>query len=120
MNLKQLFIGLLSVLLISECSTIPNKKDYTQLVNPSIGTGADGNTWPGATMPFGGVQLSPDTRLSSCGGYAYSDSIILGFSHTHLCGVGEPEYRDILFMPTVGDVYLLPQANSEKGYGSDV
>ena len=82
------------------------KRDYTKLVDPFIGTGADGNTFPGASCPFGGVQLSPDTQLNACGGYAYSDSTIIGFSHTHLNGVGEPEYRDVLFMPTTGKVHL--------------
>ena len=116
MNSK-LFVSFafITTLLFSGCG---NKKDYTQLVNPFIGTGANGNTWPGASMPFGAVQLSPDTRLNSCGGYAYNDSTILGFSHTHLSGVGEPEYRDVLFMPAVGDVYLSPRNHNEKGYGS--
>lgn len=107
----------ITLLFLAGCNSKINR-DYSQLVNPFIGTGADGNTWPGASVPFGGVQLSPDTRLNSCGGYAFSDSTILGFSHTHLSGVGEPEYRDVLFMPTVGDVYLLPHNHSEKGYGS--
>ncbi len=72
-------------------------------VNPFIGTDAHGHTYPGATSPFGMVQLSPDTRLEGwdgCGGYHYSDSIIYGFSHTHLQGTGVPDYCDILFMPT--------------------
>ena len=95
-----------------------NKENLVKYVNPFIGTGADGNTWPGASMPFGGVQLSPDTRLNSCGGYASADSIILGFSHTHLNGVGEPEYRDILFMPFTGKTYLNPMESGKEGYGS--
>ncbi len=115
MNIKLLTNSLLLVLLLLSGCVLQNSKDYTLLVNPFIGTGADGNTWPGASMPFGGVQLSPDTRLNSCGGYAYSDSTIIGFSHTHLSGVGEPEYRDVLFMPTVGEFSLSP---GEKGYGS--
>lgn len=72
-------------------------------VNPFIGTGGHGHTYPGATSPFGLVQLSPDTRLEGwdgCGGYHYSDSSIYGFSHTHLQGTGVPDYCDILFMPT--------------------
>jgi predicted alpha-1,2-mannosidase len=97
--------------------------DYAQLVNPFMGTAADGNTWPGAAYPFGSVQLSPDTKLTGagvCGGYYYPDSTILGFTHTHLSGVGEPEYRDILFMPTVGKVQLLPgvEKGDKSGYKS--
>ncbi|MEN8227878.1 MAG: GH92 family glycosyl hydrolase [Bacteroidota bacterium] len=82
-----------------------DREEYSNLVNVFIGTAGEGHTYPGVSLPFGMVQLSPDTRLSgqaSCGGYYYPDSSIIGFSHTHLSGVGEPEYRDILFMPTVG------------------
>jgi predicted alpha-1,2-mannosidase len=81
------------------------QKDYTQLVNPFIGTGGHGHTYPGATMPFGMVQLSPDTRLKGwdgCSGYHYSDSAIYGFSHTHLNGTGIEDYCDILLQPTTG------------------
>ncbi len=78
---------------------------YSQLVNPFIGTGAHGHTYPGATLPFAMVQLSPDTRLEGwdgCSGYHYSDSVIYGFSHTHLSGTGIADYCDILFMPFYG------------------
>lgn len=74
-----------------------------KLVDPFIGTGGHGHTYPGATMPFGMVQLSPDTRLTGwdgCGGYHFTDSLIYGFSHTHLQGTGVSDYGDILFMPT--------------------
>ena len=77
--------------------------DYTRWVNPFIGTGGHGHTFPGATMPFGMVQLSPDTRADNwdgSSGYHYSDDIIYGFSHTHLSGTGIPDGCDILFMPT--------------------
>jgi predicted alpha-1,2-mannosidase len=83
------------------------KMDFTQYVNPFIGTGGHGHTYPGASLPFGMVQLSPDTRLTGwdgCSGYHYSDSIIYGFSHMHLSGTGVPDYCDILVMPVVGDV----------------
>jgi putative alpha-1,2-mannosidase len=82
------------------------KNDYTQLVNPFIGTGGHGHTYPGAVVPFGMVQLSPDTRLTSwdgCSGYYYSDTVVYGFSHTHLSGTGIADYCDILFMPTTGE-----------------
>lgn len=82
-------------------------KEYASLVNPFIGTGGHGHTYPGASMPFGMMQLSPDTRLEGwdgCGGYHYSDSVIYGFSHTHLSGTGIPDYCDVLLMPFTGDV----------------
>jgi predicted alpha-1,2-mannosidase len=85
------------------------KTDYCKYVDTFIGTGAHGHTYPGASLPFGMVQLSPDTRLEgwdACGGYHYSDSVIYGFSHTHLSGVGVPDYGDILLMPTTGKVQL--------------
>lgn len=81
-------------------------KDYTKYVNPLIGTGGHGHTFPGATVPFGMVQLSPDTRIDNwdgSSGYHYSDNEIFGFSHTHLSGTGIPDYCDILLMPTVGE-----------------
>jgi len=80
-------------------------KDYTQYADPFVGTGDHGHTFPGPTMPFGMVQLSPDTRLKGwdgCSGYHYSDKVIYGFSHTHLSGTGCSDYGDVLLMPTVG------------------
>ena len=75
----------------------------TKYVNPFIGTGGTGHTFPGATTPFAMVQLSPDTRIDGswegCSGYHYNDSIIYGFSHTHLSGTGCSDYGDIAFMP---------------------
>lgn len=87
-----------------------------KLVNPFIGTGGHGHTYPGATAPFGMVQLSPDTRLTGwdgCSGYHYSDSVVYGFSHTHLSGVGVSDYGDILLMPTIGKPVL-----ANKDYSS--
>ncbi|HET6979151.1 MAG TPA: GH92 family glycosyl hydrolase [Pyrinomonadaceae bacterium] len=81
------------------------QRDLTPYVNPFIGTGGHGHTFPGAIVPFGMVQLSPDTRLTGwdgCSGYHYSDSKIYGFSHTHLSGTGISDYGDILLMPTLG------------------
>ena len=81
-------------------------KDYTRLVDPFIGTGGHGHTYPGAVIPFGMVQLSPDTRLTGwdgCSGYYYTDTILYGFSHTHLSGTGIADYCDVLFMPTTGE-----------------
>ncbi len=101
--LKTLFAVLLT--LISFLS--PAQNNYAGLVNTFIGTGGHGHTYPGASMPFGMMQLSPDTRLEGwdgCGGYHYSDNKIYGFSHTHLSGTGIPDYCDILFMPFSGPV----------------
>lgn len=74
-------------------------------INPFIGTGGHGHTFPGATAPFGFVQLSPDTRLTGwdgCSGYHFSDTIVYGFSHTHLSGTGVSDYGDILLLPIQG------------------
>jgi len=80
--------------------------DPTAAVDPFIGTAAHGHTFPGATRPFGMVQLGPDTRLSGwdgCSGYHYDDSVVHGFSHTHLSGTGVADYADVLLVPTLGD-----------------
>src|SRR5215213_5212067 len=87
-------------------SVFAQTRDYTRWVNPFIGTGGHGHTFPGATLPFGMVQLSPDTRIDNwdgSSGYHYSDDIIYGFSHTHLSGTGIPDGCDILFMPETDD-----------------
>ena len=80
-------------------------------VNPFIGTGGAGHTFPGPVLPFGMVQLSPDTRIDGswegCSGYHYSDSVIYGFSHTHLSGTGVSDYGDVLLMPTTGKPSIL-------------
>lgn len=90
----------------------------TNYVNPFIGTGGHGHTYPGATLPFGMMQLSPDTRLDGwdgCSGYHYSDSYIYGFSHTHLSGTGVSDYGDILLMPT-NELNFHNGADGKKGY----
>src|SRR3982750_3369618 len=95
---------------------ISAQRDLTRYVNPLIGTAGHGHTFPGAIVPFGMVQLSPDTRLTGwdgCSGYHYSDHIIYGFSHTHLSGTGISDYGDVLFMPTVDEVSL-----TDRGYAS--
>src|SRR6185436_17848608 len=82
------------------------QNDYAKYVNPFTGTGGHGHTFPGATVPFGMVQVSPDTRVDGswdgCSGYHYSDSVIYGFSHTHLSGTGCSDYGDIMLMPMMG------------------
>lgn len=91
-------------------------------VDPFIGTGGHGHTYPGATTPFGMVQLSPDTHIDdwdACSGYHYSDSHILGFSHTHLSGTGVADLGDIRLMPTVGELKLRPgNKDNYEGYSS--
>jgi predicted alpha-1,2-mannosidase len=96
---------LLSLLILLVPSHIYAQRDFTRYVNPFVGTGGHGHTFPGAIVPFGMVQLSPDTRLTGwdgCSGYHYSDSVVYGFSHTHLSGTGISDYGDILLMPAVG------------------
>ncbi len=95
--------------------------DVLKYVNPMIGTGGHGHTFPGATLPFGMVQLSPDTRLNGwdgCSGYHDSDTIVYGFSHTHLSGTGVEDYCDILLMPTTGAVLNSNGADGGLGYRS--
>lgn len=93
------------------------QNNYTKYVNPFIGTGGHGHTFPGAVLPHGMVQLSPDTRLEGwdgCSGYHYSDHYIYGFTHTHLSGTGVSDYGDILLMPMIGN-----PSPDNKIYGSD-
>ncbi len=97
--------------------------NFTRYVNPMIGTAKHGHVFPGPTMPFGMVQLSPDERTSGwdwCSGYNYSSRTIIGFSHTHLSGTGVGDYGDILFMPTVGKVQVIPGTSEDpyEGYRS--
>ena len=83
----------------------PGAASPTASVNPFVGTAGHGHTYPGATVPFGLVQLSPDTRTEGwdgCSGYHYDDTTIQGFSHTHLTGTGAADLGDVLLMPTVG------------------
>jgi predicted alpha-1,2-mannosidase len=97
------------------------QKTPADYVNTFIGTGGHGHTYPGATMPFGMVQLSPDTRLEGwdgCGGYHHDDNYIYGFSHTHLNGTGVPDLCDILFMPTTGETRWNNGSDTKPGYGS--
>ena len=110
------------------------QKNYTKYVNPMIGTNKMGHTFPGACVPFGAVQLSPDTDTvphniggkyqanvyEYCAGYQYNDNTIVGFSHTHFNGTGHSDLGDILIMPYTGDTKLNPgtKDNPEAGYRS--
>jgi predicted alpha-1,2-mannosidase len=106
MFMKFMKLVVMAVVVIS-CSRSNEPGSY---VNPFIGTGAHGHTFPGATTPFGMVQLSPDTRTGNwdaCSGYHYSDSVIIGFSHTHLSGTGCVDLGDILIRPAIKNISLL-------------
>ena len=108
---KRLFL----LFLLFSCKLFA-QKNYVQYVDPIIGTGGHGHTYPGAVLPHGMVQLSPDTRLEGwdgCSGYHYSDNYIYGFTHTHLSGTGCSDYGDILLMPMNGD-----PSPDNKIYGS--
>lgn len=99
--------------------------DPLAFVDPMIGTGPEGHTFPGATAPFGMVQLSPDTdatcQIRDCydhaAGYSYHDPSIQGFSHTHFSGAGHSDLGDILVMPQVGEVKLDPGDPKQPGSG---
>ena len=112
----RLFKIALSIILFTNFAFAQTKKNYTIYVNPFIGTGGHGHTYPGPALPFGMIQPGPDTRLDGwdgCSGYHYTDSLLYGFSQTHLSGTGIEDYCDFLFMPTVGK----PQF-SNKQYAS--
>ncbi|MGL5937170.1 MAG: GH92 family glycosyl hydrolase [Phocaeicola sp.] len=114
------FMLLLSGLFMA-CQSLSNhaeEKNYALLVNPFIGTDFTGNTYPGAQVPFGMVQLSPDNGLPGwdrISGYFYPDSTIAGFSHTHLSGTGAGDLYDISFMPVI---YPLVEAADPLGIHS--
>ncbi|MCX6282516.1 MAG: GH92 family glycosyl hydrolase [Bacteroidetes bacterium] len=104
---KLAFPGILIILFLFSCQE--KHRLPADFVNPFIGTGGHGHTYPGVCLPFGMVQLSPDTRLDGwdgCSAYHSSDSVIFGFSHTHLSGTGCSDYGDILIMPVKGKARL--------------
>ena len=109
------FLVVAAVLAASSCSA-PRQDDLTALVDPFIGTAAHGHVFPGATTPFGMVQVSPDNGTSGwdwCSGYNYSDTVIAGFSHTHLSGTGIGDLCDILFLPSMEGFNLsLPDSSA--------
>ena len=110
-TMKRILLLIPIALLLASCST-KSTQNVVTYVDTFIGTGGHGHTYPGATAPFGMVQLSPDTRMDDwdgCSGYHISDNHILGFSHTHLSGTGCNDYGDFRFMPITG----------EKHYKSD-
>jgi len=129
--------GLVMMLLLASCSgkkAVPGGEDHdpARFVNPFVGTRDMGHTYPGATVPFGMVQLSPETDVQPmflwdgsynrdtyryCSGYQYGDSTITGFSHTHFSGTGHSDLGDLLIMPSVGPLRLEPGAAGTAGSG---
>jgi predicted alpha-1,2-mannosidase len=120
---------------VRKVNMLPAEKDFTQFVNPFIGTSKMGHVFPGATAPFGMVQLSPQTNFESmfnseggynqktyeyCAGYQYRDTTILGFAHTNFSGTGHSDLGDLLIMPTLGSLVLDPlkTADDSKGFYS--
>ncbi len=139
--LKKLTLAIITVIFVScNSNSEPSQKkrtlnkDFAQYVNPMIGTSKMGHVYPGATAPFGMVQLSPQTnfeimfkdgRYNSktyeyCAGYQYRDTTIVGFAHTNLSGTGHSDLGDLLVMPTVGKLVLDPieTKKGEKGFYS--
>ena len=104
-----------SLLALATCSgaAFASNNDPYNAVDPFIGTGGEGHTYPGATVPYGMVQLSPDTQIKSrtegygwASGYRYDDQTIVGFSHTHFSGAGHSDLGDVLLMPISGEPKL--------------
>ncbi len=120
--MRRIFV-LSFLLALTHTGLLDAGQDPAGFVDPRIGTGGHGHTYPGATLPFGMVQLSPDTRLTGwdgCSGYHDSDRVIYGFSHTHLSGTGISDYGDVLLMPMTGAPKLEngAAAGPDQGYAS--
>ncbi|MEJ5303920.1 MAG: glycoside hydrolase family 92 protein [Bacteroidales bacterium] len=121
---KLTFFVMISLLLGACSQKVETGNDPARWVDPFIGTAGHGHTFPGATLPFGMVQVNPQTRLNGwdgCSGYHYSDSIIYGFAHTALNGTGALDYGDILLMPVVGEpVFINTEYSSPFSKTSEV
>ena len=112
--MKKILSTLAFAAILVACTNV-NNSDYTQFVDPFIGTGGHGHTFPGAVMPHCMIQPSPDTRIDgwdACSGYHYTDSLINGFTQNHLSGTCCADYGDFLIMPTVGEQKINPQCDS--------
>ncbi|QTE22207.1 GH92 family glycosyl hydrolase [Polaribacter cellanae] len=121
MQKQSFFLTILLVLFFNCTKEEKNAVKLTSFVNPFIGTDGPGNTYPGATMPFGMVQLSPDIGIPGwdrIAGYYYQDSIISGFSHMHLTGTGAGDLYDILVMPTNSKFSKRIKENNFKPFSS--
>ena len=139
-SIEKILAAMMAALVLAAfaaCQKTAEKKadmHLSQYVDPFIGTSGMGHTFPGACVPFGGVQVSPDTDTiphnvagkyqadvySLCAGYRWDDPTIVGFSHTHLSGTGHSDLGDILLMPTTGQLQLNPGTadKPESGYRS--
>ena len=129
--MKKYLSALVAIFVISSAAIADN---HTRYVDPFIGSDGMGHTFPGACVPFGGIQLSPDTDTiphnvagkyqpdvyKYCAGYRYSDKTIVGFSHTHFSGTGHSDLGDLLIMPATGSIKLNPGTtdNPDSGYRS--
>ncbi len=102
--------------IVNSCSkAAAEATDYASYVDPFIGTGGHGHTFPGAVVPNGMIQPSPDTRIhqwDACSGYYIADTLVNGFSQSHLSGTGCADYGDFLIMPTVGEQVIDPQIDT--------
>lgn len=132
--MKKTIIFLFLILSMNIYAQNKNTEKPINYVNPLVGTKNMGHTYPGVTVPFGMVQLSPETdtiqyesngkynrnMYKYCSGYQYDDKTIVGFSHTHFSGTGHSDLGDFLIMPTVGDLKLNPGTsdNTQNGYRS--
>ena len=102
-------------LFLSSCSQPPKPEDFSAYVDPYIGSDYHGHVFVGANVPFGAVQLGPNNAQETwdwCSGYHYSDSVLIGFAHTHLSGTGIGDLGDLLFMP-VSDEFNYEQTANE-------
>ena len=133
--MRALICVLMGILLFVSCQNQDSAKqgtieeDFAQFVNPFVGTSKMGHTYPGATAPFGMVQLSPQTNFvpmyhedgtynkktyEYCAGYQYKDTTIIGFAHTNFSGTGHSDLGDFLVMPTTGNLVLDPLNSSNE------
>lgn len=120
---KPLILLFFSVLFSCTTEQANDESNFTQFVDPLIGSGGHGHVFVGASVPFGAIQAGPSNFHKGwdwCSAYHYSDSIIKGFSHLHLSGTGCSDLGDFLIMPAVGKIKLTPgsQENPESGYAS--
>ncbi|HTE01985.1 MAG TPA: GH92 family glycosyl hydrolase [Mucilaginibacter sp.] len=129
--MKRIFLSLIAALPIMASAQTKKADNLVQYVHPIIGTQRMGHVYPGATVPFGMVQLSPETDTVGyelngkynpdvykyCAGYQYDDKTIVGFSHTHFSGTGHSDLGDFLIMPTIGQLKLNPGTADKPGSG---
>src|SRR6202000_2199990 len=129
--MKRIFLSILAALPVLASAQTKTSDNLVQYVHPIVGTQRMGHVFPGATVPFGMVQLSPETDTISyddnghynpkvysyCAGYQYDDKTIVGFSHTHFSGTGHSDLGDFLVMPTVGKLKLNPGTADKPGSG---